>query len=70
MYNDGKAEACEAVYEVALMGVLAMDDTKACDTTKSTIRTAMAKAKHQHTAGDRAWTYRDAMDTVLAMPVR
>jgi len=62
LFNDGQQAACAAIYELSIASViiLAADDlpTSVIDR----LERGLAEGQREHDAGERAWTYRRAID--------
>ncbi|MFM9957616.1 MAG: fasciclin domain-containing protein [Phycisphaerales bacterium] len=66
MFNNGNHAACAAIYEVALNALMAMPESAVDAGDRMTISNALAEGAKTHDMGDRAWTYRRAMDSVMS----
>ncbi len=66
MFNAGNHAACAAIYEVALNAVMAMPHAAVSASDRMTVSSALAEGARTHDMGDRAWTYRRAMDKVMS----
>ncbi|NND71577.1 MAG: fasciclin domain-containing protein [Rhodothermales bacterium] len=65
LYNNGQPEACAAIYELAAMAVLQLDDNLSPEASKP-LADALHKIKRSHNSSDRAWIMREGLDRALA----
>ena len=65
LFNQGQIEACAAIYEAAVSGLLTNPHLPAATTTP--LRDALAEARHLDSARERAWALRRGMDAALAV---
>jgi uncharacterized surface protein with fasciclin (FAS1) repeats len=65
-YNMGRADACVAIYQVAVKSILEYE-TELPKTAQKSLKKALRSSQNEHaSASDRAWTLRRAMDKTLA----
>lgn len=65
-YNDGNHDACAAIYEVAVRGVMNSDDPKLTPESKESLANALDEiATGEKTGRDKSWILRRAMDVVV-----
>jgi uncharacterized surface protein with fasciclin (FAS1) repeats len=65
MFNHGDHAACAAVYEVTMNALMALPESSMNDDSRETVAGALAEGARTHSARDRAWVYRRAMDKVM-----
>lgn len=65
LYNRGDADACAAVYETALSGLLLLPEDQLTDKAQKTVRSVLTAAAVQSSADEKAWTLRRGIDDVL-----
>lgn len=63
-FNQGDAAACAAIYEVAVEGLLALNDGALSPAQKKRLRRAQKRAGRTHDARRQAWKYREALNDV------
>ncbi len=66
LFNNGKPEACAAVYEVAARGLLTMQPSPLADPHREMLTSALKKVSSSHDARANAWTLRRALDHVYS----
>jgi hypothetical protein len=66
LYNEGKPDACYAIYEVTARGLLNMPENVVCSKSRSTLKGALVKAEKESSARSQAWTLRHALDAVYS----
>ena len=64
LYNDGKPEACAAIYEVAAKSLLEGYKDALDDDGRARLRKALAGIRKDHRAAQQAWILRYALDDV------
>ncbi|MHC5114951.1 MAG: CIA30 family protein [Planctomycetota bacterium] len=64
LFNDGQHAACAAIYEVAIEATIAFGGFDAGSMVRERLEMALAEADSDSSWGERAWTYRRAMDDV------
>ncbi|MBX9737567.1 MAG: fasciclin domain-containing protein [Phycisphaerales bacterium] len=67
MYNDHQPKACTKIYEVAMVGLMAMDDTMVPTNVKASLERAMDRARAEHSWSKKAWAYREGLDQAAEM---
>ncbi|MEQ9461423.1 MAG: fasciclin domain-containing protein [Phycisphaeraceae bacterium] len=67
LFNDGEEEACRAVYEVAVIGLLALGDDVVPESIKKDLKTTLAAAGAMRDAEDAVWRLRSGLDTARAL---
>lgn len=63
LFNHGQHAACADIYEIAAQAVAAMSEISSAD--RKLLMAALEKSSHTHSATNRAWTMRHALDHVL-----
>jgi uncharacterized surface protein with fasciclin (FAS1) repeats len=69
LFNAGQHAACAAIYEMTIESMVALGSDLDARMIERLER-ALADARRQNSWGDRAWTYREAMDEVYAHVIR
>ncbi len=64
IFNDGKPEACAAIYEVTLIALVDLAREPVGNDGVERLRLALAEGEAEKDAGKRAWIFRRAMDRV------
>lgn len=64
LYNNGQAEACAAIYEVAATALLQMGDGIPEDARRE-LRKSLMAIRRTHDMSDRSWTLRYALDETM-----
>ncbi|MBT8397730.1 MAG: fasciclin domain-containing protein [Gemmatimonadetes bacterium] len=64
LFNNGQAEACAAIYEVAATALLHMGDAIPQDAQRE-LRRSLRASQRTHDMSDRAWTLRNALDETM-----
>lgn len=70
LFNDGNVEACDAVYAMALESILTLAPNQIGRDVRMRFETALAEARSENDARERAWIYRRAMDDAYTTLVR
>lgn len=65
LFNAGLPEGCVAVYDVALRGVLLLDDDLVSDGLRADLELKLAGALASHDPVDAAWLLREGLDSVV-----
>ncbi|MCX5691047.1 MAG: CIA30 family protein [Planctomycetota bacterium] len=65
LFNDGKPDACAAIYEVTLSAILDLAADAVGNDSVERLRLALAEGQSEKNVSERAWIYRRAMDRVL-----
>ncbi|MDX2147806.1 MAG: fasciclin domain-containing protein [Planctomycetota bacterium] len=65
LFNQGQPEACAAIYEVAINGVLMLRGDAVPEQTRAALAQGVVEGKSVPSATDRAWAYRRALDKAL-----
>ncbi len=63
LFNNGNADGCAAVYEVAAASLIAMQDLPG--SVRAELAQGLQKMNTQHSSVDQAWTMRYALDSAL-----
>jgi len=64
LFNDGKPEACAAIYEVAARSLLEGYEGALDNAARERLRKALAGIRNDHRASQQAWILRYALDDV------
>jgi monofunctional biosynthetic peptidoglycan transglycosylase len=64
LFNDGKPDACAAIYEVAIAAIIDLGSQALAGDTVESLRLALASGRVERNATNRAWIFRRAMDRV------
>ncbi len=67
LFNEGKPDACEAVYEVAISGLLALPKDQLGDEARAVLAAAIKERDASHDPRERAWVLRRGLDAVQSM---
>lgn len=65
MFNHGDHAGCAKVYEVAMTALMAMPEASVSADQRMTLAKAMESGRATHDMGERAWTYRRALDRMM-----
>jgi hypothetical protein len=64
LYNRGHADACAAIYEVATMALIQMEEALPADQRRRLMDT-LRQSRRTHDMSDRAWTLRRGLDETM-----
>ncbi len=67
MYNDHEPKACTKIYEVAMIGLMAMDDATVPANVKAALERAMDRARSETSWSKKAWACREGLDQAAEM---
>jgi len=62
IFNDGKPEACAAIYEVTITALIALTPDRVGSDAGELLRLALAEGRSEQDAAKKAWIFRRAMD--------
>ncbi|MEO1128602.1 MAG: hypothetical protein AAFX05_02715, partial [Planctomycetota bacterium] len=64
LFNDGQQGACAAIYEVTIEAMIGLGGDRLGEDVTRRLRRGLEAGRAEHTATERAWAYRRALDDV------